>query len=227
MGNGVPDRTVESRVQSGEGGIPFDVLGYLWSIRKFLPVGILVAALVFGASLAISRMGGASDAVASGTVLSVARVETPSVAGGTADAAAAAATLASLTMTPAMLDGVELPQGFTAATLRPHVTPYSSGVTVNLSINGLPVETAKLIAKTLTSRIIDGADQVAALKVGGEPVKVIAVAEPYMTATATSSRSKIQSYLLAGVLSAGVGITTSVLLGWWAGRRRESGPGER
>jgi len=127
-------------------------VGYLWSLRKLIPIGLLVAAAVAFAMVYAAGDGSAQTGV---SVASLAQVTVPknSSAGSIADAAAVAASVSSLAQDVKALGALDVPGVQSAELLRSRMVVYSTGTMVVVKLNGLPVADGKRAVAELRDRL--------------------------------------------------------------------------
>jgi len=194
-------------------------VGYLWSLRKLIPIGLLVAAAVAFAMVYAAGDGSAQTGV---SVASLAQVTVPknSSAGSIADAAAVAASVSSLAQDVKALGALDVPGVQSAELLRSRMVVYSTGTMVVVKLNGLPVADGKRAVAELRDRLTQRASSVG-MSVGGAPAVITPIGSPFEIEGSGVTRSVIQSWVLALVAGAVVGIGVIVMIDrLWARRRR-------
>lgn len=197
---------------------PVDVLSYLWSLRRFLPVGLVVAAAVGAAMVLPNRSAADQRSAVSVQTNVLVSVPASGPAGSTMDAAAAATTYAALAQNPKVLGAVDVPGADTPELLRGRVDVYSLGTVIVLKVNGLGAEDATTVAKTIGERVTVLPTEFP-IRVGGEPA-VLVPQVPYEVPGSVVTRSLIQSYVLAALVAGVAGLASMFALGWWVRRRR-------
>ncbi|HQF03055.1 MAG TPA: hypothetical protein PLA46_07945 [Phycicoccus sp.] len=212
MTSSSPTPPVLSRVD------PVDVLAYLWSLKKFIPVGILVGAAVMAAMILPNRDSGAQLSAVS--VQTNVRVQTADTmgAGSTSDASAAAATYATLGQSPSVLGSVDVPGVNTPELLRARLDIFSTGTVVVIKVNGLLAADATKVAKVVAERVAAQTTSTPVM-VGGQPATMV-VQEPFEVPGSAVTRSLIQSYVLAAMVGGVAGLGSMIALGWFARRRK-------
>ena len=194
-------------------------MGYLWSLRKLIPIGLLVAAAVAFAMVYAAGDGSAQTGV---SVASLAQVTVPknSSAGSIADAAAVAASVSSLAQDVKALGALDVPGVQSAELLRSRMVVYSTGTMVVVKLNGLPVADGKRAVAELRDRLTQRASSVG-MSVAGAPAVITPIGAPFEIEGSGVTRSVIQSWVLALVAGAVVGIGVIVMIDrLWARRRR-------
>lgn len=199
-------------------GEPIDVLAYLWSLRRYIPVGLIVMAAVTAAMILPNRDSGSELAAVSVQTTLLVEVPSGAAAGSNGDAAAAASTYAALAQAPGVLGSVDVPGADTPEQLRLRTEVYSAGATIIIKVNGLPREDGLQVVAAVGERVA-ALPQTAPLTVAGEVAQLQVAREPFELVGSGVTRSAIQSYILAAVTGGAAGLAVMAALGYRARRR--------
>lgn len=197
---------------SPAGDEPFDVVGYLWSLRRLVPLGLVVAGLTLFLTFRYFPLA-SSASIDEGGRISVVhgalRVEAADVSAS--DAEIAASSIAGIGLTPPILDGLGTPFGLDSAQLRSHLGMYGTGALVNVSVSGLPARQGRGLARGIMDRLAQRSTAMIPATLAGE-LRLVTSVEPYVSTYAeVPTRSRVQGYLIRGLFSAVVALGAMVV----------------
>lgn len=182
-----------------------DVLGYFWSLRRFVVPAVIVAAVVFVGVLLLNGRSAAGRSVAVTTRLAVLPgSETPSP-GDVADAGLVASSYAVVATAPETLSAVASSHEgvWTYAKLKSSITAFvvSGSLFVDILVQGVETEAEGLaIAGAVTEALKTAAPKQLGPIASGPRTIVKVITQPSVVVKeSASSRSSVQSLVLAAL----------------------------